>query len=392
MSKAPKTNSSKTSLVIVGPLPPPVYGQSLSFQMLAEGLRQRNIEHCAINIGSKVTTPGGKAHLRRALEYIFILSKYLGKICSGKKTVYITMAQSRQGFYRDFFMIWIACLFRLRIVLHLKGGNYRNFYLTQSLCLKWLIKMTLRRAESILVLGHRLRSMFDFAPGLAEKIHVVPNGLPFEQIDRIRAKHLPISPGDKAGIRILFLSNLVESKGYLGLLSAIKELRDRSIPVTCHFCGNFFTSFDDEKVKSADHARKLFENYVKENSLEKEVRLLGQVSGKEKMRELAESHIFVLPTRYANEGQPVSVIEAMAYGNVVIATDYRAIPEMVIHEETGILIPSQRPTAIADAIERLVMNPGLYEAMSKNALTRFQELFTREAHLNRIIPILLNQH
>jgi len=388
LNKALKTHPSKTSLVIVGPLPPPDYGQSLSFKMLTEGLEERNIHHTVVNISSKVTSPGEIAFFRRTVEYFYILGIYLCKICLGNKTVYITIAQSRQGFYRDFFMIWFAYLFRLRIVLHLKGGNFKNFYLGQSLWFKRMIKVTLRRADSILVLGRRLRCMFDFEPGLTEKIHVVPNGLPFRHIDYPAAKSLPDPLEKNARIRILYLSNLIESKGYFDLLAAIKTLNDRNIRVRCHFCGNFFTSFDDKKIKDADHARQLFENFVDKHGLQKEIKLVGHVSGEEKIRELAESHFFVLPTRYANEGQPVSIIEAMAFGNVVISTDYRAIPEMVIHEKTGIIVPFQDPESIANSIERYVRLPDRYHELSRQSILRFQKFFTREAHLNKIIPLL----
>src|SRR6185295_12579955 len=112
-------------------------------------------------------------------------------------------------------------------------------------------------------------------------------------------------------------------------------------------------------------------------------------SGDAKRRALEEAHLFLLPTRYSNEGQPVSIIEAMAHGCVVVSTDYRAIPDLVDDGVTGVLVPYGAPGAIADAVEALVRDPGRYAEMSRAAIARFRARFTRRGHLDTILPHLL---
>jgi glycosyltransferase involved in cell wall biosynthesis len=216
----------------------------------------------------------------------------------------------------------------------------------------------------------------------------VPNGLPFVVPVPVEPKSLP---GDRSEpIRLLFLSNLIESKGYLDLLEAVHILVvHHGLNARCHFCGAFWINPpDDVRVKSAEHAQKLFENYVRERDLQEYVEYRGPVSGKAKGDELMQAHFFVLPTNYDNEGQPVSIIEAMAYGNVVISTDYRAIPDLVVDGVTGRLVPYGQPAAIAQVIADLVAHPRQYRDMSRTAIERYRRQFTREAYLARIMPLL----
>lgn len=375
-------------IILVGPFPPPFVGQSISFQMLVDGVKEHHIPYAVIDLSGKRKNYGGVASWARALAYIVILLDYFRKTIFDKKVIYITIAQSRHGFFRDFVIIWFAYLKGHRIVCHLKGGNYNTFYEAQPKWMCWVIRKTLLRVDNLLILGKRLRDMYNFEPRLKDKICVVPNGLPFALNKAIEPKTLP---ADKSNpIRIVYLSNLIESKGYLDLLEAVRILvKEHEIPIECHFCGLFWANKpDDVLVRDVVHGRKLFEDFVTTNNLEKNVIYCGVVSGEEKNRELQDAHFFVLPTNYNNEGQPVSIIEAMAFGNVVVSTDYRAIPDMVVHEKTGFLVPYGQPNAIARVITETTANPEMYSKMSKAALEHFQKHFTREAHLNRIIPIL----
>ncbi|HEU0012350.1 MAG TPA: glycosyltransferase family 4 protein [Longimicrobium sp.] len=381
------------SLLLVGPLPPPYYGQSVSFGMLVREVDGRGIPHRVVDLahGEKSAASIGRATWSRARDYAGILARFARAVPGGRKTLYLTIAQSRHGFFRDCVMIWLAALCRQRIVVHLKGGNYHNFYADQPRPLRALVRATLRRAHRVLVLGERLRSMFDFEPALADRIRVVSNGLPEDRLEGAGPRRLPASPAE-GPVRLLYLSNLIESKGWLDLLAAVKLLRDRlgEGVVRCDFYGLFMTNADDRTVRSAEHARQLFDGYVAEHRLEDSVGFHGVVAGDEKRQVLARSHFFVLPTRYNNEGQPVSIIEAIAYGNVVVSTDYRAIPDMVVDGVTGCLVPYGDAEAIAGAVEALVRSPERYAEMSRAAVEHYERRFTRRAHLDALLPHLLD--
>ncbi len=376
-------------IVLIGSLPPPYTGQSVSFYMLVKGIGEYNLKYKVVNLARKTFERGGQLTFRRAIECIGILFGFIRKASGGYKVVYITIAQSRHGFFRDLPLIWFAWFNNHQIVCHLKGGNYDNFYRQQPRWLQWLIRKTLLKVDIILVLGEQLRKMFDFEPRLKERVHVVFNGLPFSISKEIKYKELP--ENQQEPIHILYLSNLIESKGYFDLLEAVKILvQEYQLSVQCHFCGMFIAHpSDDICVKIADQAKFMFDDFVKKHELTNYVHYHGVVIGEDKESFLLKAHFFVLPTNYDNEGQPVSIIEAMAYANVVISTDYRAIPDMVVDKQTGFLVPYAQPRAIADRIKKLVMDPKRYVVMSQAARQRYENLFTRRAHLNNLIHFLV---
>ena len=95
--------------------------------------------------------------------------------------------------------------------------------------------------------------------------------------------------------------------------------------------------------------------------------------------------VFVLPT-FA-EGTPNSIIEAMAAGLPVIASGVGGIPDM-LDEECGILVPPGEPTALANAMLRLVRDPALRAKMGRAARRRYEELFSPGA----VLPLLMHTY
>jgi glycosyltransferase involved in cell wall biosynthesis len=244
-----------------------------------------------------------------------------------------------------------------------------------------MIRKMLRKAETLIVLSKRLARMYWFDLTLGDKVVVVENGLAFDK-DPSDAKETPIDR-----IEVLFLSNLIESKGYLDLLDAIAMCKNHSPPVHVHYAGNFQQSTDDILVKSVSHAKEMFENKVRSLEIEDRVTYHDVVIGDEKINLLVHCHLLVLPTRYINEGQPVSIIEALGFGMPIIASDYRAIDDMVIDKQTGVLMRVTKAQNIAEAI-LYISDPSRYQRMSQACLDLFNQKFTREAHLERLMKHL----
>ena len=227
--------------------------------------------------------------------------------------------------------------------------------------------------------------MFDFDPVLEERVAVVSNGIPSPPSGPSLGRRLR----QEQPLRLLFLSNLIQSKGYFDVLEAVTILRKTTaMRLEVVFAGHFLSSPDDPVPMSPQQAETRFHEYAVMNGIESVVRYMGPVSGEVKRVLLQTSDFFLLPTRYFTEGQPVSIIEAMAYGCIVFSTDYRAIPDMVIDGVTGIMVEPGRPNQIAAAIRQTVAHPDCYETMSQAAVDRYRQLFTKQRHLDTIIPLL----
>ena len=86
--------------------------------------------------------------------------------------------------------------------------------------------------------------------------------------------------------------------------------------------------------------------------------------------------IFVYPSML--EGLTYSILEAMAQAKPIVATFADGISEAVLNGKTGFLVPPRSPPALARAIERLLVDPGLAENMGKVAFSRFEDRYTLE--------------
>jgi glycosyltransferase involved in cell wall biosynthesis/uncharacterized membrane protein len=120
---------------------------------------------------------------------------------------------------------------------------------------------------------------------------------------------------------------------------------------------------------------------IEMQGLEGKVELLG---ARGDVRELlASSDVFVLSSR--SEGHPVSLLEAMAAGLPVVATDVGGVAESVVHGQTGLLVPAGDVTALAAALERLVDDEQLRRRLGTAGRVRACELFDlarfRSSHL-----------
>lgn len=100
---------------------------------------------------------------------------------------------------------------------------------------------------------------------------------------------------------------------------------------------------------------------------------------------LEQSSLFVLSSRF--EGLPLSIIEAMAKGLPIVATDVGGISELVSHGVNGFLVPPGDSEALAETIEFMFQNPSVRARMGKASLGRYLESFTPETMLGRTLKV-----
>ena len=115
------------------------------------------------------------------------------------------------------------------------------------------------------------------------------------------------------------------------------------------------------------------------------VDILGWVEGAEKERLLADATVYVLPSYV--EGLPMGILEAMAAGLPVIATDVGGIPDAVENGIEGILVQPGDVSAITDAIRMLLSQPGLRARMGKAGRQKVLDSFIPERVLPRLEQI-----
>lgn len=114
--------------------------------------------------------------------------------------------------------------------------------------------------------------------------------------------------------------------------------------------------------------RPALERLIAERRLSGSVRLAGSVAHPVIPERLAQASLFVCASHF--EGLGIVFLEAQACGLPVVGTDVGGIPDIVIHEETGLLVPPRAPAALAQAILRLKQDPALADRLRQNARQR----------------------
>lgn len=180
----------------------------------------------------------------------------------------------------------------------------------------------------------------------------------------------PERPGP---VTVLFVGTLVARKGVGTLIEAARELRGGpSLRVV---------------IVGDGPERAALERDVRSQALEGVFHFTGRVPAEDLQRAYAEATIFVLPAvvdaRGDTEGLGVVLLEAMSYGVPVVASDTGGIRDIVIHQQTGLLVPPGDAAALAAAIRRLAEDGDLRARLGAAGRRRFEEKFGWPAIVNR---------
>jgi colanic acid/amylovoran biosynthesis glycosyltransferase len=192
-------------------------------------------------------------------------------------------------------------------------------------------------------------------PATAEdKIFVVPPGVDPGLYDAARE----IAASSKRRSQILSVSAASPGRGLHFLIEACAQLVREGIELDC-------------RIVAADNALDDIRSLIIERELAGVVHLLGPQSQREIARLMGEADVYVLPSIIAPNGQmdgiPLSLIEAMAAGKPVVASALSGIPEIVKHDENGLLVDSTHPERIAAAIHRLLGDSNLRDRLGLNS-------------------------
>ena len=129
--------------------------------------------------------------------------------------------------------------------------------------------------------------------------------------------------------------------------------------------------------------RPALERQIKELHLEKHVALPGFRA--DVLSFIAAFDIFVMSSLF--EGLGTSLLDAMAFAKPIVASDTGGIPEVVVHGETGLLVPPRDVAALAAAISRLLQDAPLRERMGQAGLDRVQRLFSVDRMVERTLDV-----
>ncbi len=353
-------------IMFIGSFPPPNTGLSIACNSLYKYL-EGSYELIKIDM-SKNNLSSGNASINQ-FKNVFkkILFIYLNrKVC---EYAYITITQSVYGNLKD--LIYIYLLRKKKVIVHLHGGGFSKQILSKSI-LKNLNKVIYKNVDFGIVLGESLRNQL--SPILNnQKIKVVENFyLDYFLLEKEKIKN----KFNKDVLIITYLSNLIESKGFNYLLEASKYFKDDK-KVYFNFVGEF------ENNNIYETYKKFFSDTVK---------YYGKLDSFNASKILKESHVFCLPTYYKYEGQPISILEAYAAGNVVMTTDQGGIKDVFKDLENGFELKKKSTNSIIEAIkkfQKMTINEKIKIANYNNTIAL--ENYKEEIYLKKVESILFHK-
>ncbi|MDB0025798.1 glycosyltransferase family 4 protein [Polaribacter sp.] len=359
----------KKRILFILHLPPPVHGSSVVGEYIYNSKEINNFYNTRfINLGlSKSVLEIGENPFRKISRYINLIYNTIYDIIDFKpELVYISLTAKGIGFYKDFLIIVIAKLFRKKVVLHFHNKGVlsnQNNYIDNL-----LYKFTFYKSKVIL-LSERL--YYDVKKYVnLEDVLYCPNGIPVHTLSS------KISNVNKV-TQLLFLSNLIETKGVFVLLESLKHLKEQGIKFQCNIVGG-----------EGDISSIVLEKKLVNLNLIDCVSYLGKKYNDDKYEIFQSSDIFVFPTFYENETFGLVNIEAMMFGLPVISTSEGGIPDIVQDGETGFIVDKQNPKKLAEKIKYLIENPDNAILMGKKGQEMFFKHYTLEVFEARLIHIL----
>lgn len=304
------------------------------------------------------------------------ISNLIKIIKSDSDLFYFTISQSKLGNIRDLIILKILELRKKKCLVHLHGGYYRKLVDNDINYIQRKANYSaINKLEGVIVLGNSLRGIFrDMID--ESKIFTVKNCIDNEFLLSDKEFLEKVSSiNSKEKIKCLYLSNFIESKGYKKVLKAARNLNNKNISnIEFIFAGKFFNKEDEN----------FFYNYVNLNKLNSIVSYKGIVQGDEKKQILKESDIFILMTRYPNEGQPISIIEAMGNGQVILTTNHAGIPDIVENFKNGYIFTEDNEEKLSDEILLLMNKQNERKKMMTENYNKVLNHFTEKQYITNM--------
>ena len=353
----------KPTILFILHLPPPVHGAAMMGKYIHDSKLINDSFDCHyINLTTAKNLedighfrPGKIAEFAKLLHKIRKAIKQLHP-----DLVYVTPNAKGGAFYKDFIVVEMIKSMGCKVIVHYhnKGvATRQDRWLDDKLYRKFF------RGIKVILLAEALyQDVQKYVK--REDVYICPNGIP----DETDGKTVTAERHNKIP-HLLFLSNLLVSKGVIVLLDALKILKDRGYSFVCDFVGG--------ETAEIDAAR--FKEEVEKRGLNRMAVYDGKKYGKDKDKYFNNADVFVFPTYYSNETFGLVNLEAMEHKVPVISTNEGGIPDVVKEGQNGLVAEKKNSVSLADCIAELLDDKQLREKMGEDGFKKFKEHFTLQA-------------
>jgi glycosyltransferase involved in cell wall biosynthesis len=285
------------------------------------------------------------------------------------------------SFTLSFMGVLLAKIFKKKIIINVIGfelfkenWNFRKWGALHSALNRALITFVIRNATQVITISHQnakqIRSLFGIDP------KVVYEGIDISKFSKNLAKINKINENVHTPILLtvvtLSLPNIYR-KGCDVLLRALATLLSNGYKLELIIVG--------EKLDGYQELCKL----IRDLKINNYVKFTGRISDEDLLELYSKCDIYVQPSR--QEGFPTTLVEAMACGKPIISTAIPSVREVVRNNREGILVPSNDPSKLAEAVINVLSDTDLMKKLSTNAQVRAKMFskYIRKRELKKVL-------
>jgi glycosyltransferase involved in cell wall biosynthesis len=274
---------------------------------------------------------------------------------------------SKGSFYRKFIFFLIAKFFGKKVIFHLHGGGFFDFFDRGSWLTRHLIRFFEKHVTVIIVVSTDQRSKILERFPLSDKIKIIFNySKDFENA---------IAPSfEKPKLTasyILFAGRLEKSKGVDEIFCALSMLRNKGLIIRLKLAGTGDLAFWRESATSYGIAE--------------QVDFIGWADGERKLNLFRQASIFCLPSHFESFG--IAALEAMLTKTPIVSTRLGGFLDLVEDGIDGCLVEKGDVNGLANCIERLWCDEALAHTMGGIAYKKAKSTFSAAASLNKLVHI-----
>lgn len=366
----------KPKLLAILHLPPPHHGAAKVGEFIRHST-QINEEFACYYLpirSSDTIAEIGKISLKKIYLVAELYVKVLWALLFFRPDViYVTASIRSIAFYRDLLLstLWKTYQFFIRAQVyyhyHTKGVNA---FATSSMRNRRLTRFFVHNTHLIL-LSPLLEKDFASVQTYAA-IHILPNGIEDPLTNDDFVTHISQKYAQPTPLHFLYLAHMMHDKGYKEVLELAKATKER--PIQYHFAGSWQSSEDEA----------YFTTFVHEHGLEPTVTYHGFVHAEKKRALLLQAHLLLYPSK--NDAFPLTLLESLAYGVPIIATQEGSIP-YILDAQCGILLEENQPL---EAILPQALTTLIHPNTARYCRQRYQAHFTQH-HFETNLSTLLHK-
>jgi len=344
------------TVAVVSQVPPPVHGSTVMTQRLIEALRSEGYDVALIDRRFSSTVDAvGRFKWRKVLAAMNLAWRLQASVRSNKPDAVVFFATNRSfSFLVDVALAWILRRGKVRTIVYLHTNGWSGIR-RRSRTFGSLARYLLRTGIATVVLGESLEG--DAVRAGAVGLTVIPNCAPDPGPARVSAH---------GGLSVVYLGNLLPEKGYRDFLELARTLEDEFSRATFDIAGaeSYEGQLNDIRAECEAHA--CLRTHV-----------LGPVGPTARDALLRSAALLVFPSSYRFEAQPLSVIEALAFGVPVVAYDVGGLRDLVSDGVNGYLVRAGDSEALTETTRRILSDPELRARLMEGA---------RDTYLARHLP------